>query len=86
MLSLVTRIKLVKLLVTITAHKNWNIHQIDAKSTFLNGHLEEELYMHQPQGFKKASEEQKVCKLKKALYGLKQAPKGSTKIIEFFFL
>jgi len=47
---------------------------MDVKSAFLNGELKEEVYVNQPQGFKVASHEDKVHKLKKALYGLKKAP------------
>ena len=48
--------------------------QMDVKSTFLNGVLEEEVYLEQPPGYMKIGEENKVLKLKKALYELKQAP------------
>ncbi|GJZ19032.1 zinc finger, CCHC-type containing protein [Tanacetum coccineum] len=48
---------------------------MDVKTTFLNGHLEEEVYMKQPEGFVMSGNEHKVCKLVKSLYGLKQAPK-----------
>jgi hypothetical protein len=48
---------------------------MDIKTTFLNGELEEEIYMDQPDGFVAKSQEGKVCKLLKSLYGLKQAPK-----------
>jgi hypothetical protein len=51
------------------------VHQMDVKTTFLNGELEEEIYMDQPDGFVVKDEERKVCKLLKSLYGLKQAPK-----------
>ena len=48
---------------------------MDVKTTFLNGELEEEIYMEQPEGFVVLGKKNKVCKLVKSLYGLKQAPK-----------
>ena len=48
---------------------------MDVKTTFLNGDLEEEIYMTQPEGCEVPGQENKVCRLKKSLYGLKQAPK-----------
>ena len=47
---------------------------MDVKSAFLNGYVDEEIYVEKPQGFKIASKENKIYKLKKALYGLKKAP------------
>ena len=51
------------------------IHQMDVKKTFLNGDLEEEIYMTQPERCVVDVQKNKVCKLLKFLYGLKQAPK-----------
>ena len=52
------------------------VYQLDVKSAFLNGEIEEEVYVEQPQGYKVQGEEDKVYRLKKALYGLKQAPRA----------
>ena len=48
---------------------------MDEKIAFLNGDLNEEIYMDQPEGFVCPGQEKKVCRLVKSLYGLKQAPK-----------
>jgi hypothetical protein len=49
---------------------------MDVKSTFLNGFLEEEVYVDQPPGFEVQEQPAKVYRLKKALYGLKKAPRA----------
>jgi len=49
---------------------------MDVKSGFLNGDIEEEVYIEQPEGFILGNDSKLVCKLRKALYGLKQAPRA----------
>nr|GEY54351.1 zinc finger, CCHC-type [Tanacetum cinerariifolium] len=68
-------ISTIRLLIAMTSIHNLIIHQIDVKTTFLNGKLEEEVYMNQLQGFIMPSNENKVCKMINPLYGLKQTPK-----------
>ncbi|KAJ9561442.1 hypothetical protein OSB04_006602 [Centaurea solstitialis] len=73
--SPVTRITSIRLVLAIAAIRNLQIHQMDVKTGFLNGELDEEIYMEQPEGFVVKGKENKVCKLVKSLYGLKQAQK-----------
>ena len=49
---------------------------MDVKTAFLNGNLEEEIYMKQPEGFIAKNQEQMVCKLNRSIYGLKQASRS----------
>ena len=73
--SPVTRITSIRMIIAIAALRDLEIHQMDVKTAFLNGDLNEEIYMEQPEGFSAPGQENKVCKLVKSLYGLKQAPK-----------
>ncbi|MCO5591563.1 hypothetical protein L7F22_045550 [Adiantum nelumboides] len=70
-----SRAPTVRSLVAIAAHHGWKVHQLDIKTAFLNGNLQE-VYVCQPSGFVVKGQEQKVCRLRKALYGLKQAPRA----------
>ena len=63
------------MLIALASVHNLVIHHMDVKTAFLNGELEEEIYMNQPEEYMVLGEEQKVCRLVKSLYGLKQAPK-----------
>jgi hypothetical protein len=74
--SPVARFESLRLLVALAALEDWEIHQMDVKSAFLNGLLDEEIYMEQPQGFIDPDHPHKVCKLNKAIYGLKQASRA----------
>nr|GEW35691.1 hypothetical protein [Tanacetum cinerariifolium] len=71
----VARITTIRLLLALAATHNLVIHQMDVKTAFLNGDLDEEVYIKQPERFIMSGNEHKVCKLVKSLYGLKQAPK-----------
>ena len=59
------------MLIAIAAIHNLEIHQMDVKTSFLNGDLDEEIYMEQPEGFIVLGQEGKFCRLVKSLYGLK---------------
>ncbi|KAM1027850.1 hypothetical protein ACFX2A_041559 [Malus domestica] len=61
--SPVAMIKSIRILLAIAAYHDYEIWQMDMKTAFLNGYLEEELYMTQPKGFVSKSEKAKVCKL-----------------------
>ena len=73
--SPVTRITSIRILIAIAALYNLEIHQMDVKTAFLNGDLNEEIYMEQLEGIVVSGLEKKVCRLVKSLYGLKQASK-----------
>ena len=61
------------IILALVAHLDLELQQMDVKTTFLNGDLEEEVYMKQPEGFSSREGEHLVCKLKKSIYGLKPA-------------
>jgi hypothetical protein len=62
--------------LAVAAENRWPVYQMDVKSAFLNGILNEEVYVDQPPGYEITGREQMVYKLKKSLYGLKQAPRS----------
>lgn len=72
----VTRIETIRLLLALAAKNCWEVHHLDVKTAFLNGEIQEEVYVTQPEGFVKRGKEHLVYKLLKALYGLKQAPRA----------
>jgi hypothetical protein len=65
----------IRVLLSLAASYGLLVHQMDVKTTFLNGELDEKIYTDQPDGFVVKGKEYKVCKLLKSLYGLKQAHK-----------
>ena len=72
----VARIESVQLLLSVVPHHGWLVHHMGMKSAFLNGVLDEEVYVAQPPGFEQIGAEHKVYRLRKALYGLRQAPRA----------
>ena len=73
--SPVTKIAIIRTLIALASIHDLVVHQMDVKTAFLNGHLEQEIYMTQSEGFVVPRQEDKLYKLRKSLYGLKQAPK-----------
>jgi hypothetical protein len=72
----VARLEFVQLQLAHAAGQGWPIHHMNVKSAFLNGELQEVVYIAQPPGFIVAGEETKVLRLSKVLYGLRQAPRA----------
>ena len=66
----------VRIMLAIVAFFDYEIWQMDVKTAFLNGDIEEELYMVQPKGFVDPKNADKVCKLQRSIYGLKQASRS----------
>lgn len=66
----ITRLETVHLLLDLSAKRNWQVHHLDVKSTFLNGEITKDVYVSHPEGQKKQGHENLVYKLTKSLYGL----------------
>ena len=71
--SPVAMVKSIRILLAIAAYNDYEIWQMDVKTTFLNGSLEEDVYMTQTEGFVIPNEARRICKLDKSIYGLRQA-------------
>eukprot|EP00253_Pinus_taeda_P014718 PITA_14718 len=81
----ITRYSSIISMLALSTQMGWKIHQMDVKTAFLNGEIEEEVYIEQPEGFETFDRESHVCRLKRALYALKQAPCAwYTKIDNYF--
>jgi hypothetical protein len=72
--ALVARLEAIRILLAFSVAKGFKLYQINVKSAFSNGFLEEEVYARQPPGFESVVFPHKVYRLRKVLYGLKQAP------------
>jgi hypothetical protein len=71
----VARLEAIRILLAFATSKGFKLYQIDMKSAFLNGVIQEEVFVRQPPGFENPKYPNRVYKLSKALYGLKQAPR-----------
>lgn len=83
--SPVARFETVRVFLALAAQLQLPVYQFDVKSAFLNGTLEEEVYVTQPEGHILDGKKKKVYRLTKALYGLKQAPRAWYSRIDAFF-
>ena len=72
----VARLEVIRMLHAFACHKNFILYQMDVKSVFLNGFINEDVFVKQPPRFESFNFPNHVFKLKKALYGLKQAPRA----------
>lgn len=75
----------IQTILSLASQHRWTIYQMDINSTFLNGFIDEEIYVKQPKVFDIEGNENKVCKLKKALYVLKQALRAWYSRIDKYF-
>ncbi|WVZ76013.1 LOW QUALITY PROTEIN: hypothetical protein U9M48_024018 [Paspalum notatum var. saurae] len=82
----VARLEAIRNLLAFAASKGFKLQQMDVKSAFLNGFIEEEVYVRQPPDFESARFPDRVYKLRKALYGLKQAPRAWYARLKSFLL
>eukprot|EP00253_Pinus_taeda_P001900 PITA_01900 len=73
--SPVAKVTSIRLLLSVATAFDFEVEQMDVKTTFLHGDLEDEIYMKQLKGFAVNGKKEMVCKLKKSLYGLKQSPR-----------
>jgi hypothetical protein len=65
----------IRVIIALALVLCWKLYQMDVKTTYLNGKIEQEVFVEQPDGFVLHNKDTHVCKLRKALYGLKQAPR-----------
>jgi hypothetical protein len=82
----VARYTSIHTIIALVESMGWQLHQMDVKTAFLNGEIEEEVYTEQLEGFVIHDEKSHVCRLKKAMYGLKQAPRASYEKMDGFLM
>ncbi|GKE74712.1 putative ribonuclease H-like domain-containing protein, partial [Tanacetum coccineum] len=84
--ELVARIEAIRLFLAFASYMGFTVYQMDVKSAFLYGTIEEEVYVHQPPGFVDPAHPNKVYKVIKALYGLHQAPRAWYETLSSFLM
>jgi hypothetical protein len=82
----IAHLKAIRILLAFATSKGFKLYQIDVKSDFLNGVIQEEVYVRQPPGFKNPKYPDRVYKLSEALYGLKQEPRAWYARLKTFLL
>jgi hypothetical protein len=82
----VARYTSIRTIIALAASMGWKLHQMDVKTAFLNGEIEKEVYIEQPEGFVIHEQKSHVCRLKKAIYGLKQGPCAWYKKMDGFLM
>ncbi|WJZ81293.1 hypothetical protein VitviT2T_001142 [Vitis vinifera] len=81
----VARLEAIRMLLAFACFKDFVLYQMDVKNAFLNGFINEEVYVEQPPSFQRFNFPNHVFRLKKALYGLKQAPRAWYERLSKFF-
>jgi hypothetical protein len=74
--SPVVKAAMIRMILSVVVSNGWSLRQLDVQNAFLDGILEEEVYMRQPPGYESEESPHFVCKLDRAIYGLKQAPRA----------
>jgi hypothetical protein len=82
----IARLEAIRILLAFAASKGFKLYQMDVKSAFLNGVIQEEVFVRQPLGFENLKYPNRVYKLSKALYGLKQVPRAWYARLKTFLL
>ncbi|KAL9268906.1 Retrovirus-related Pol polyprotein from transposon TNT 1-94-like protein [Drosera capensis] len=82
----VARLETIRMFLAYATYQGFKIYQMDVKSTFLNGKLQEEVYVEQPPTFEDFEYPHHVYRLDKALYGLKQAPRAWYEKLSLFYV
>ena len=73
--ALMSRYTFIRTIISLVFIFGWKMYQMDVKTVFLNGNIDQEVFIEQPEGFVLHSRESHICRLRKVLYGLKQAPR-----------